>query len=183
MKHMKTIVALFEDLAHAQRGVEALQAEDVAPSRIGLLVRAPQSFMDLPGGMDHARGTQPTDVRPTRISMMPDGAARGGDDGAVPSALGVGSLLVGLAALSIPAIGPVLAMGPLSAAIATGGTGAMPPSVTAILEAAGVPEAEAMRYEAAVRAGRALVIATVGAAKMERVAHALARSGPLADAA
>jgi uncharacterized membrane protein len=64
---------------------------------------------------------------------------------------GIFGLLLGAAAMLIPGIGPVVAVGPISAALAgavTGGvTGAVVGGITGALVDAGVPEEEARYYD------------------------------------
>lgn len=71
---------------------------------------------------------------------------------------GLGGLLIGLAALAIPGIGPVIAAGPL-AAVFTGATlGAATGSLVGALNGMGVPEFEAKAYDQGLREGSTLVI-------------------------
>jgi len=74
---------------------------------------------------------------------------------------GIFGLLLGAAAMLIPGIGPVVAIGPISAALAgavTGGvTGAVVGGITAGLVHMGVPEDEARYYDERIRQGGYLV--------------------------
>jgi hypothetical protein len=91
---------------------------------------------------------------------MASGAATGAGIGAVLG--GLGGLLVGLGALAIPGIGPVLAAGPLVSALAGAGIGAAAGGLVGALADLGVPEEQAEKYAEGVRLGGTLV--TVSAA-------------------
>ncbi len=67
-----------------------------------------------------------------------DGAAAGAGVGAVLG--GLAGLLVGIGALAIPGIGPIIAAGPLAATLAGAGLGAATGGVIGALADAGVPE-------------------------------------------
>jgi hypothetical protein len=78
-------------------------------------------------------------------TKAPEGAAYGAGSGAaVGGALG---WLVGVGALAIPGIGPVIAAGPLLAALAGIGVGGALGGFTGVLIGAGIPEDEAKKYE------------------------------------
>lgn len=69
----------------------------------------------------------------------------------------VGGLL-GLGALAIPGIGPVIAAGPLAAALVGAGVGAVTGGLIAGLVDMGIPDEEAGYYAEAVRRGGTLVV-------------------------
>jgi uncharacterized membrane protein len=71
---------------------------------------------------------------------------------------GLGGLLVGLAALTLPGIGFLVAAGPLVTAIAGATVGAATGGLIGALHGMGVPELEARAYEAGLREGQSLVI-------------------------
>jgi hypothetical protein len=78
-------------------------------------------------------------------TKAPEGATIGAGSGAaVGGALG---WLVGLGALAIPGIGPVIAAGPLVAALAGIGVGGALGGFAGALVGVGIPEYEAKRYE------------------------------------
>jgi len=88
-------------------------------------------------------------------TKAPEGAVVGASSGA---ALG-GALgwLVGIGALAIPGIGPVIAAGPLVAALAGIGVGGALGGFTGVLVGVGIPEYEAKRYEGRLLKGGILV--------------------------
>jgi len=88
-------------------------------------------------------------------SKSPEGAATGAVSGAVlGGALG---WLAGIGALAIPGLGPLIAAGPIVAALAGLGAGGALGGFTGALVGLGIPEYEAKRYEGRVRNGGILL--------------------------
>jgi hypothetical protein len=85
----------------------------------------------------------------------PEGATVGGTTGLVAG--GVLGWLAGIGTLSIPGIGPLLAAGPIVAALAGAGAVGAIGALAGGLIGMGVPELEAKRYEKEIREGRMLV--------------------------
>lgn len=102
-------------------------------------------------------------------TKAPEGALAGGSTGMVlGGALG---WLAGIGMIAIPGIGPLLAAGPIVAAIAGAGVGSAVGGIAGALIGLGVPELEATRYEEEVKRGRILVSVhcnSVGAAHNAR---------------
>lgn len=88
-------------------------------------------------------------------TMVQEGATGGAATGGVIG--GIGGLLAGLGALTIPGIGPLLAAGPLAAALAGTAVGAAGGGLIGGLIGLGIPEHEAQEYDAMVGKGRILV--------------------------
>lgn len=154
---MKTLVAVYRSFKDADHAVIALRGEAVADERISLVARRPHE-----GGDGIA---------------MSEGDRR---DAGAATTTAIGGMIAGFAALMIPYLGPVLAIGPLGVALAAGTAttteqGALVPS----LVAAGVPEADARAYVGAVRDGRALVMTTVDDDELDPAIRALARWEPV----
>jgi hypothetical protein len=90
-----------------------------------------------------------------KATKAPEGAAAGAGSGAViGGALG---WLVGIGALAIPGVGPLIAAGPIVAALAGVGAGGAVGGITGGLVGLGVPEYEAKRYEGRIRKGSILL--------------------------
>ena len=88
-------------------------------------------------------------------TKAPEGATTGAASGAVlGSALG---WLVGIGALAIPGIGPLIAAGPIMAALAGAGAVGMAGGVIGALVGFGIPEYEAKRYEGRMKHGSILL--------------------------
>lgn len=137
---MANMVALFDDLEHARMAVQELRDMGIPNADIGFAAQ------DVSGNY---RGEMDTKAA---------GTATGAATGAVLG--GVAGLLVGLGALVIPGIGPIVAAGPLSAALgalAGAGAGAVAGGLLGALVDLGLPEEEAQYYVEGVRRGGTLV--------------------------
>lgn len=93
--------------------------------------------------------------------------------------LGIGSVLLGVAFLSLPAVGPVLAAGPLLAGIMASGAGVGGMDLPQRLSETGMPSSHAERYARAVRRGAVLVVLTVSNEDVDDAAVILARHRPV----
>src|SRR3954453_3818505 len=88
-------------------------------------------------------------------TKAPEGAATGAGTGAVVGG-GLG-WLAGIGALAIPGLGPLIAAGPIMAALTGAAVGGTVGGVTGALIGMGIPEYEAKRYEGKIKGGHALV--------------------------
>jgi hypothetical protein len=109
-------------------------------------------------------------------TKAPTGAAIGAGSGAaVGGALG---WLVGVGALIIPGIGPVIAAGPIIAALAGIGVGGALGGFTGVLIGVGIPEYEAKKYEGRLLEGGILVaVHCETAQEVERAKKVLEATG------
>jgi hypothetical protein len=90
-----------------------------------------------------------------KATKAPEGAAVGAGSGLLlGGALG---WFVGVGALAIPGIGPLIAAGPILAALAGAGVGSAVGGVTGGLVGMGIPEYEAKRYEGRIKEGGTLL--------------------------
>ena len=151
---MKTIIATYANASNAETAIEALHTLGLTNEEISVMTLDAQAQGQLPGG--------------SQIGKASDDAATGALQGAK---LGlVGGLLVGVAALTIPGLGPLLAIGPLASALgvtglvgtavtgagigtAIGGIGAMVGSFVKM----GLAETDATAIDADLRAGAVVV--------------------------
>ncbi len=94
---------------------------------------------------------------------------------------GIVGLLLGAAAMLIPGIGPIVAVGPIAAALAgavTGGvTGAVVGGITGALVDAGVEEEEARYYEDRFKGGGVLLTVHTDDARYDEARAVLERHG------
>jgi hypothetical protein len=88
-------------------------------------------------------------------TKAPEGAVVGGSSGAVVG--GVLGWIAGIGALAIPGVGPLIAAGPIVAALAGVGVGGAIGGITGALVGMGIPEYEAKRYDGRVREGGILI--------------------------
>jgi hypothetical protein len=135
----KTIVGLFDTFADARGAVQALVNKGFSRDDISLA----------------ANDTTGEYAKATTSSGEWSGTATGATTGAALG--GIGGLLVGLGALAIPGIGPIIAAGPLVAALTGAGIGAATGGMVGALTDVGVPEDEAGYYLEGVRRGGTLV--------------------------
>jgi hypothetical protein len=90
-----------------------------------------------------------------KSSKAPEGAAAGAGSGfLLGGALG---WFVGVGALAIPGVGPLIAAGPILAALAGAGIGSAVGGVAGAVVGMGIPEYEAKKYEARVSGGNILL--------------------------
>lgn len=117
-----------------------LQAAGIPSNDISVL------FPDKQGTRDFAH---------EKNTKAPEGAMAGaGAGGAIGGTLG---LLAGVGALAIPGVGPLIAAGPIMAALSGAAAGAAVGGLTGALVGMGIPEIEAKQYEGKVKSGSILV--------------------------
>ena len=88
-------------------------------------------------------------------TKAPEGAATGASTGAL---LGGGlGWLAGIGALAIPGVGPLIAAGPIMAALTGAAIGGSVGGVTGALIGLGIPEYEAKKYEGKIKGGHCLI--------------------------
>jgi uncharacterized protein (TIGR02271 family) len=104
-----------------------------------------------------------------------DDVAQGAGIGAAIG--GLGGLLIGLGALAIPGIGPIVAAGPIAAALAGAGIGAVTGGIIGALIDLGIPEEEAHVYAESVRKGNVLVTAQVPDNRVNEASRIMERAG------
>jgi uncharacterized membrane protein len=108
---------------------------------------------DISALLPDKRGTK--DFAHEHNTKAPEGAATGaGAGGIVGGALG---WLAGIGALAIPGVGPLIAAGPLMAALSGAAVGAAVGGISGALVGMGIPEYEAKRYEGKIKAGNILL--------------------------
>src|SRR5689334_11892733 len=95
------------------------------------------------------------DLAHSKATKAPEGAAAGAGSGAVIG--GTLGWLAGIGALAVPGIGPLLAAGPIVAALAGAGAVGAIAGLAGALIGLGIPEYEAKRYEGRVRKGGVLM--------------------------
>ena len=135
----KTIVGLFDTFTEAQGAVQELVNKGFSRENISIAAN------DATGEYSKSLSSESTG----------SGAVTGATTGAAIG--GVGGLLLGLGALAIPGVGPIVAAGPIIAALTGAGIGAVAGGLIGALTDVGVPEEEAGYYAEGVRRGGTLV--------------------------
>jgi len=140
MAKNKSVFGIYLTRNEVESAVSALR--DAGFSRSDISVLLPES-----------RGSQ--ELATDKSTKAPEGAAVGvGSGAAVGGALG---WLVGVGALAIPGVGPVIATGPIVATLAGIGVGGALGGFAGVLIGVGIPEYEAKRYEGRILKGGILV--------------------------
>ncbi len=135
------VVGVFHDRAKAQEAVRALRAAGFREDQIGVVSQ----------GDEKIHGAEAT---------MGSNAAKGAAIGA-GTVGGIAALWsLGITFSVLPVIGPILAAGPIAAALISGAAGAAAGSLVGALAGLGLPEHEAKYYEGEVHSGRTLVTVT-----------------------
>ena len=109
-------------------------------------------------------------------TKAPEGAAAGaGTGGLLGGTLG---WLAGIGALAIPGVGPLIAAGPIMAALSGAAVGAAVGGITGGLVGMGVPELEAKQYEGKIRDGNILIsVHTDNSTELARAKDIVTRAG------
>ena len=84
---------------------------------------------------------------------------------------GIAGWLVGIGALAIPGIGPIVAAGALATTLGGAAIGAVAGGLIGALVGAGIPEDDARSYETHVREGRILITAQAETAQQAQLAR------------
>ncbi|WP_374035020.1 DUF3341 domain-containing protein [Bdellovibrio bacteriovorus] len=140
-KGHNSVFGIFRNRAQLENCVERLKAENFRNSDISVLMPQKSETREFA----HEKGTK-----------APEGATVGAGAGAVIG----GSLgwLVGAGVIAtIPALGPLVAAGPIMSALAGLGVGGAVGGLGGALVGIGIPEYEAKRYEGYVKEGGILI--------------------------
>jgi len=134
------VFGIYSDYAKVERAVDVLKTAGFRNTDISVL------FPENVGTKDfaHEKGTK-----------APEGATTGAATGAVLG--GAMGWLAGIGALAIPGVGPLIAAGPIVAALAGAGVGGAVARIAGALIGMGIPEYEAKRYEGRVKKGGILL--------------------------
>jgi hypothetical protein len=149
----KAVFGIYDSRAEVERAVDALKLDGFVAHDISVLLP------DKKGSQEFAH---------TKNTKAPEGAATGASTGVViGGALG---WLVGIGALAIPGVGPLIAAGPIVSALAGAGIGGTFGGISGALIGLGIPEYEAKRYEGIVREGGILLSVHVETSKLANMA-------------
>jgi len=150
----QAVICIAATTAEAERIVEGLKNANFTTDDISLLM--PDRFGAEELGYE-------------KHSKAPEGMTTGLSTGAIlGGALGY---LAGIGALSIPGLGPLIAAGPLVAAMGGLMVGGALGGVSGGLIGLGIPEYEAKKYERKIRSGSTLIAVHVETAKEAKLAE------------
>ncbi|HEX6244552.1 MAG TPA: DUF3341 domain-containing protein [Polyangiales bacterium] len=106
-------------------------------------------------------------------TKAPEGAVAGASAGGLLG--GTLGLLVGIGALAIPGVGPLIAAGPVLAALSGVAAGVTLGGISGALVGMGIPETEARDYERKLREGSVLVAVHTESSEEQRLVRDLMR--------
>jgi hypothetical protein len=136
-----SVFGIYPDRVSVEEAVEALRAAGFRGTDISVLFQENQGTKDFA----HEKNTK-----------APEGATAGGIAGGISG--GVLGWLTGIGALAIPGFGPLIAAGPIVAALAgLGAIGAVGGHGIGALAGMGMPEYEAKRFEGRIKQGGVLM--------------------------
>ncbi len=156
---MKSVSGLFDSYAEARHAVDELMIYGMPANRISIVAS------DLRGEYQATRG----DGEP------PSGTAAGAVTGGLMG--GAAGVAVGLTGLTIPLLGPVIAAGPIVAALAGAGMGAVVGGLMGALASVGVDGDEARIYAEGIRRGGAVVTVECNESESAAICDILSRNG------
>jgi hypothetical protein len=139
-----TVAGVFTDPRHAEMALNELKDNGFSPDQVSVV----------------AKDTRETDSMVERSGMAgaeTSGATAGAFLGGITG--GIAGWLVGIGALAIPGIGPIVAAGALATTLGGAAIGAVTGGLIGALVGAGIPEDDARSYESHVREGRILITA------------------------
>ncbi|MBL8212592.1 MAG: hypothetical protein JNK87_17895 [Bryobacterales bacterium] len=160
-----TVLAVFDTPASADTAVRELTSVGVDRSDISVIAHDRDKRYESTTGFD--TGDRKTTDGTTVGENVAGGALFGG----------LGGLALGLAALAIPGIGPVVAAGPLATTLAGAAIGAAGGGIIGALKDAGVPDDEADLYAESVRRGGTLVTVHCDSDRANEISRILDRNG------
>jgi uncharacterized membrane protein len=151
----KTYIALYQSLEDARDAINALRDFGIRHENISLIAN------DIQG--EYSRYLDENDVMRLNVDEIAgerqiddESASRTASLGALIG--GLTGLLAGLNALLIPGVGPVIAAGPVLAALAGAGIGALTGGIIGGLVNEGIPKPFAEAYAEALKRGNSLVL-------------------------
>lgn len=136
----KVVYAIFPNRPAVENAVSALRTDGFRQTDVSVL------FSDNAGSKQfaHDKGTK-----------APEGSAVGASTGLVLG--GTLGWLAGIGALAIPAVGPLIAAGPIMGLLAGAGIGGTLGGLTGALVGMGIPEYKAKRFEGIIKEGGILL--------------------------
>lgn len=152
----RTVLGVFDSAEQAERAAGELQRRGFDRKEISIVAKESSTR----GGSDDRGET-------TMGSQISGGVATGGAIG------GAAGLLAGVGALAIPGIGPLVAAGPIAAAL----SGAVTGGIAGGLIDWGIPEESGRRYEQRIKEGKIVTAVKSDDDKVEDAADILRQNG------
>jgi len=149
----KAVICIAKSEEQATRIVDDLKAAGFSNNDVSVLLP------DRAGSRDFAH---------EHHTKAPEGAATGAVAGGV--AAGVLGWLVGIGSLAIPGVGPLIAAGPIMAALGGVAAGGAVGGLAGALVGFGIPEYEAKQYEGKIKNGNILISVHTDESRQRKIA-------------
>jgi len=163
----KTVIGVFKSRGQAEKAIEELHNYGIGKDEISVVAKDEGRAKEQGQG----RGLESRSGMDMDMSVGGQDVGEGvGWGGGIGAAAGI---LAGAGALAIPGIGPILAAGPLAAAL----TGAVTGGIAGGLVDYGIPETRGREYERKVKEGEILTVVKCSEDKSRRVADILRENG------
>jgi len=150
----KAVICIAKSEEQATRIVDDLKAAGFSNNDVSVLLP------DRAGSRDFAH---------EHHTKAPEGAATGAVAGGV--AAGVLGWLVGIGSLAIPGVGPLIAAGPIMAALGGVAAGGAVGGLAGALVGFGIPEYEAKQYEGKIKNGNILISVHTDESRQRKIAE------------
>ena len=150
----QAVIGVFDSKRQAEQAIQALRQQGFTNEEISIVAKK-----DGKGGGGQGGEYVEDDIT--------DGALTGGTLG------GIGGLILGAGALAIPGVGPIIAAGPIAAALG----GAVAGGVAGGLIDWGIPAEVSERYEQEVAQGGVLAVISTTGQKVDQAAQVLRQNG------
>ncbi|MBP2654893.1 MAG: hypothetical protein H6Q73_2462 [Firmicutes bacterium] len=148
----KNVMGVFNSRSAAEKAVKDLRQQGFSTEEINIIGKQRE-------GDREESGEYNDDIT--------DGTLTGGTIG------GIGGLILGAGALAIPGVGPIVAMGPIAAAL----SGAVAGGVTGGLIDWGIPATVSRRYEQRIAEGGILAVIRTNTQAVDKAAEILRQNG------
>jgi uncharacterized membrane protein len=144
MSNGQTVVGIFDGQHGAEKALNELKEIGLTPAQVSVVAKDTSETKSMVEG-----------------SAMGGAETTGAGTGALMGGLfgGAAGWLIGIGALAIPGIGPIVAAGALATTLGGAAVGAVAGGLIGALVGAGVPEDDARTYETHVKEGRILITA------------------------
>lgn len=159
-QNARAVIGVFNSRDDAEKAVSQLRGKGFGTEEINIVSKE---------GNSRRGQTQTYDDDVT------DGALTGGTIGGIGGLLLGAGVVAGVGAMAIPGIGPIIAMGPISAAIG----GAMAGGIAGGLIDWGIPAEASQRYEQSVAKGGILAVIKTNSSKVDAAAQVLRQYGAI----
>ena len=151
-----TVAGVFNEHRHAEMALNELKEAGFTPDQVSVVAKDTRETQSM---VEHSN------MAGAETSGATAGAFLGGITG------GIAGWLVGIGALAIPGIGPIVAAGALATTLGGAAVGAVAGGLLGALVGAGIPEDDARDYETHVSEGRILITAQAASGQQAQEAR------------